>query len=243
MAFRLVHIMLVSFLFMPLLSFGQTAPDFSAFKDVKEKKKHFFEFFYPLIEQANHAILADRQFLQTIKKSSANAKQTERLDGLCERYKVTCGQPSTLTNLLARVDVVPASLTLAQAANESAWGTSRFATQANNFFGVWCFKPGCGLVPKHRSKGSQHQVRVYPTPLESVQGYMYNLNVSRAYKKLRSIRAALRANGNAISGVALAAGLNKYSERGNAYVKEIRHMIRYNKLNTYDKKLYSALGF
>lgn len=243
MALRFAHIMLISCVFMPWLSFGQTAPDFSAFKDVKEKKRHFFEFFYPLIEQSNRAILADRQFLQAFKQDSASTKQKERLDGLCKRYKVTCGQPSTLTNLLARVDVVPASLTLAQAANESAWGTSRFATQANNFFGVWCFKPGCGLVPKHRSKGSKHQVRVYPTPLESVQGYMYNLNVSRAYKTLRSIRAKLRANGNAISGVALAAGLHKYSERGNAYVKEIRHMIHYNKLNTYDRKLYSALGF
>jgi Bax protein len=138
-------------------------------------------------------------------------------------------------DLLRRVDAIPASLALAQSANESAWGTSRFAKDGSNFFGQWCYDAGCGLVPSKRNAGASHEVAVFDSPEESVASYLLNLNTNRAYTELRSIRASLRARNKEISGEALAAGLRKYSERGDAYVKELRSMIRYDDLGQYDR--------
>ncbi|MDX8381543.1 MAG: glucosaminidase domain-containing protein, partial [Ghiorsea sp.] len=130
--------------------------------------------------------------------------------------------------LLKRVDTVPLELVLSQAANESAWGTSRFARKANNLFGQWCFTKGCGLVPSRRNAGSTHEVAAFKSPQLSVRSYLRNLNTGRVYKDLRTIRAQKRAQGKTATAFELAEGLNKYSERGQAYVKEIRSMIKYN---------------
>jgi Bax protein len=129
---------------------------------------------------------------------------------------------------MKRVDTVPLELVLSQAANESAWGTSRFARKANNLFGQWCFSKGCGLVPARRNAGSTHEVAAFKSPQLSVRSYLRNLNTGRVYKDLRNIRAAKRAEGKQATAYEIAAGLSKYSERGQAYVKEIRAMIKYN---------------
>jgi Bax protein len=137
--------------------------------------------------------------------------------------------------LLRRADIVPASLAIAQAANESAWGTSRFAKLGNNFFGQWCFSKGCGIVPKSRDTNKNHEVADFRSPADSVESYMLNLNTHDAYKPLRKIRQSLREEDKAVTGVALSYGLGKYSERGDEYGKEIREMISFNKLAVLDK--------
>ena len=126
--------------------------------------------------------------------------------------------------------MIPNSLALVQAANESAWGTSRFARDANNYFGQWCFTRGCGLIPANRIEGAHHEVQRFSSPKESVASYLNNLNTHNAYAQLRSIRSNAVKNGEPITGYLLAAGLGKYSERGEAYIEEIRTMIRVNHL-------------
>ncbi|GKT11467.1 MAG: Bax protein [Thiomicrorhabdus sp.] len=211
-------------------------PDFSKFKDVKQKKTAFFNYLQPYIEKANGEILQERKFIQTVNFSHLSTSQTVKIESLMAKYRVTDKVISaqTKTALLTKVDVIPASLALAQAANESAWGTSRFARKAFNFYGQWCFSKGCGLVPLQRTKGMTHEVRKFSSPYESVKGYMLNLNRHKAFKLVRTERLKQRKQKLAPTGLKLAKGLVHYSERKHEYVKEISSMIRYNKLARFD---------
>jgi Bax protein len=125
-------------------------------------------------------------------------------------------------------------MALAQAANESAWGTSRFAKQGNNLFGQWCFTAGCGLIPQHRSEGKSHEVAKFSSPQASVTSYIHNLNSHSAYQEFRQIRASQRQQFNRLSGQQCVEGLLKYSSRGEEYIQELQAMIRVNKLHRYD---------
>lgn len=213
-------------------------PNFAAITDVREKKSQFFNYLQPMDDKENARILEVRTKVVALKTKSKLSKDDKAfLAQLAKKYKlkgVTEWQPKTFDKLLTRLDVVPVSLTLAQAANESAWGTSRFAREANNLFGQWCFTPGCGVVPKSRDVGKSHEVAKFKNVQASVNAYIYNLNSSNAYAELRAIRKDLRASGKPISGQQLAKGLEKYSERGHEYVEEIQSMIRVNKLSTFD---------
>jgi len=128
------------------------------------------------------------------------------------------------------------SLALAQAANESAWGTSRFAREGNNYFGQWCFEPGCGLVPENRASGKTHEVARFSSPAESVKAYIENLNSNSAYEALRSQRAKQGESSSPIGGMALSNGLLNYSERGQDYVHDIQGLIQNNQLEKYDRQ-------
>ena len=215
-------------------------PNFAVIADVKQKKQEFFGYLQPMVEKENARILTVRSKVTDLKeKSSLSSSDQSFLNDLAKKYKLANDESGEWTEarfdqLLVRLDVVPASLTLAQAANESAWGTSRFAREANNLFGQWCFTKGCGVVPKSRDAGKSHEVAKFKSVQASVNAYIYNLNSSNAYKELRNIRRILRYNGQPISGQQLAKGLEKYSERGHEYVEEIQSMIRVNKLSTFD---------
>jgi Bax protein len=227
---------------------AKTVPDFASIKDVKQKKHAFFEYIYPLIEVANNEVLVKRKVLEQIKDDfNAGDELTPRerkfLIEVADEYSLDIDEPATRVNvetLLRAVDYVPPSLALAQAANGSAWGTSRFAKQANNFFGQWCFTKGCGIVPARRDAGSTHEVRKFSTTQGSVRSYVRNVNTGRAYSSLRTVRADARRSDSMLTGHDLAAGLVRYSAQGDAYVKEIRSMIKTNKLNNYDEKFWNA---
>ncbi|MCK4608563.1 MAG: glucosaminidase domain-containing protein, partial [Gammaproteobacteria bacterium] len=166
------------------------------------KQKQFVEFMLPKIDTANHEILMLRKqlvYLHFIWQEGAdlNKKQTAWLHKLAHDYRVTdidLAHRQTWNTLLNRVDGLPDSLILAQAINESGWGSSRFAKKGNNYFGVWCTSPGCGIVPRRRAKGATHEVRTYATALDSVEGYMQNINVYPSYRKLRNLREQIRFN-------------------------------------------------
>ncbi len=212
-------------------------PDFSSYTDVKQKKLDFFLFLLPKVQAANGAILKERQWLTTLNNQQPpfNASQTNTLQSLIAKYKIKSNElDAAISQLLIRVDIIPASLVLAQAANESAWATSRFAVQGNNLFGQWCYVKDCGLVPKKRGKGQHHEVAQFKTVQQSVESYMRNLNSQYSYEDLRQLRHTLRNNNEVVSGHTLAQGLIKYSTRREAYVKEIQLMIRQNGLSQYD---------
>mgnify|MGYP001026940114 CR=1 FL=1 len=213
-----------------------TLPDFTQFTDVKQKKTAFFDYMLPLIQQSNAEILIERTAIQAMDINQLSAQQKTKLMNLLKEYRIksTKIDAQTKQTLLEKVDIIPASLALAQAANESAWGTSRFARQAFNFYGQWCFSKGCGLVPNQRTSGKTHEVKAFKTPYLSVKGYMHNLNSHHAFQKLREYRALARKNQELLTGQALVRGLMHYSERKEAYIKEVSAMIAYNKLDLYD---------
>ncbi|MEX2474363.1 glucosaminidase domain-containing protein [Marinobacter sp.] len=212
-------------------------PDFSQHRDSTERKAAFFSFLYPRIMLANSRILIERDYLASLAQKT-ELSQTEQswLSDQAQRLRVDeeAGSPELFDRLRKRLDVISPSLILAQAANESAWGTSRFATRGNNLFGQWCFSKGCGLVPLSRVDGASHEVAKFASPYRSVRAYIQNLNRHPTYQVLRDVRLDARNSGELASGTALAAGLIGYSERGEDYVKEIRSMIRYNNLSYFD---------
>ncbi len=200
---------------------------------VKQKKQVFFRLMAPLVLISNENILAERAIVKSASLSSP------ALLIIAKKYRVIKGSTSSLTDeqrqqLLQQVDIMPASLALAQAAEESGWATSRFTEEGNAFFGQWDFS-GKGMTPKQQRKElGNYGLARFDSPLGSVEGYMLNINITGAYKKLRVLRAKLRKENKAITGLELAGTLDKYSERGQAYIDGLRSMIRYNKLEDVD---------
>jgi len=222
-----------------------TSPDFASILDGTEKKETFFNYLVPFVVEKNRRILEDRQELTRIIDNSTPPNKEEKrwlgaLRGIFKLKKVGVYTPDTLEQLYLHLDVIPESLVLAQAANESAWGTSRFAVKGNNYFGQWCFRKGCGLVPEFREDEAAHEVRRFKDARESVFAYIDNLNSNRAYRSLRNTRAELRKKKEDITGLKLVGGVSSYSQRGKEYVKEIATLIRYNKLWRFNTD-YSSL--
>jgi len=213
-------------------------PDFGSIRDVSTKKKRFFGFLRPKVEEENARIRKKRERLLKLYEKHRRGEELSRddlefLGGLVSEYDV--GEAPDVESrqmwetLLRRVDTVPAELALAQAAIESGWGTSRFARQGNNFFGMWCFRGGCGLVPSERDSGANHEVARYGSVAESVRAYLHNLNTGPAYEKLRQLRYERRQSGEALDACSLVEGLRNYSERRDEYVKEVKNMIKFNR--------------
>lgn len=136
--------------------------------------------------------------------------------------------------LLRRVDVIPRSLVVAQAAYESDWGRSRFAKQGLNYFGQRCTVVGCGIIPKDRKSYERYEVKKFPDVYSSIKSYIYNLNTHSAYAHLRKVREQQRAAHHKLQGAVLAQGLSRYSERGGHYIVAIRKIIKYYGLWKYD---------
>ncbi len=214
-------------------------PDFEMIPAGRERKAAFFGYFLPLVNDQNQSIEKTRQKLNDWNSNRDNISSQAAIEigEIATRYRIADFDVSSddgWGELLNRVDVIPPSLALSQAANESAWGTSRFARKANNYFGQWCFKKGCGLVPQKRDANKTHEVAAFNSPRDSVEKYIRNLNCNSAYKDLRDIRTRLRDSNKPITGHKLAAGLERYSERGSEYIDELRAMIEFNKLTDYD---------
>lgn len=218
---------------------GQVAalPDFASIKDVKQRKRRFFEFMQPLIEAENTKVREQR--LQILRLHNAfkdgrdlSAHDREWLQELCKEYQVPSADlrpEETFARLLMHVDVVPLELALVQAANESAWGRSRFARRWNNIFGERCLEEGCGIVPDRRPPGATYKVAIFDSPTHSVRSYIDNLNSHPAYHRFRVLRYEKRLAGERPDGYTLILGLRKYSDTGMDYVRGLRTMMRQNK--------------
>lgn len=230
---RFSFILLIALPFHHAVS-AEPLPDFAAFDDTRAKKQAFFEYMLPKINKANAEILKERAFVQ---KNTPRIPLTTQWVKLIEKYRIDTTGKTTQDikqSLLKRVDIIPPSLALVQAANESSWGTSRFAKKANNLYGQWCFSEGCGLVPNQRQSGMTHEVKTFKTPSASIKSYMKNLNTHPAFKALRDIRYGLRKQNKVIEGQKLSAGLMDYSERKKDYVRELNRMISFNRLEPLD---------
>ncbi len=210
-------------------------PDFAAIYDIPTKKRRFFAFIRPAIETKNKQLAEDRTKLEYWQgQISLGLGLTEdeqaSLQTLIKSYRINkaASTMQQINDLLMRVDIIPTSLALVQAANESAWGTSRFARIGLNFFGIWCYKTGCGMVPSGRNTGAKHEVAAFQSVEAAISGYFNNINKHNAYHIFRTIRAELRAQDQPLDAEILATGLLPYSERGAHYVLDITDMLRHN---------------
>lgn len=211
-------------------------PDFASIRDVKEKKRQFFAFIRPAVIAENNRLLAlrtevERLISQLTLEQPLSDEEHQFVLGLVKSYKVSkrFSLLRQLYELQMKIDIIPSALILVQAANESAWGTSRFARIGLNFFGVWCYKKGCGMVPNGRNVGAKHEVTAYKSVEQGVARYLHNINTNNAYVVFRTIRSQLREQGQPLAPEILATGLLPYSERGTDYVLELTEMIRHNK--------------
>ncbi|MDP0562103.1 MAG: glucosaminidase domain-containing protein [Candidatus Endonucleobacter sp. (ex Gigantidas childressi)] len=213
-------------------------PDFKSMVDVRRKKKAFFDYMLPVILRENNKLQSLRDKVLAMKnKSPLSASDQKWIKSQGEAYGVKMGDnidAAFFEQLLIRVDIIPVSLALVQSANESAWGTSRYAVDGYNFFGQWCFSKGCGLVPRQRPSGATYEVRRFSDVSGSVRSYMHNLNTNNGYKRLRELRFNRRKSDAPITGPILAEGLHAYSVRGQDYVNELIDMIVDNNLARYD---------
>ncbi len=210
-------------------------PDFANISDIKTRKKVFFDFLKPAIDKENQRLKALRQQLSHLLdlieyEELFTAEQSQLINAQADKYSVkqSLSSKAKLVLLLTKVDQIPRELVLVQAANESAWGSSRFARIGLNFFGIWCFKVDCGLVPKGRDSGLKHEVAAFDSIEQMIGHYFHNLNTNTAYGLMRSIRSQLREHNLPLKPDVLATGLLPYSERGMDYIVEINTMLRHN---------------
>ena len=214
---------------------------------IDRRKRLFFRSVLPLILTINEEISADRQSLLAIASTLTTEGKEERLDAddviwindLAARYGIDpveedVGMVELIGVLNTRVAPIPTALALAQAVEESAWGTSRFAREGNALFGQWVWNEEAGIVPTEQREGQAYAVRAFENPLESVRAYAKNLNTHWAYATFRERRAAMLTAGENLDGWALAETLTRYSERGEAYVESLRAIMRVNRLRPLD---------
>lgn len=219
----------------PRIAVEPLPADYAAIEDVQTRKSVFFRVLLPLVLAENARVLRQREQLEAIARQESPAEDSQEgrfLRQLMDEYRVPGdpADPESRAELLRRVDMIPVALVLAQAANESGWGTSRFARLGNNLFGVWTFRPGAGIVPAARAEGETHELRVFDSLRASVRDHLHNLNIGHAYGELRELRAQFRAQGGTLDSLVLAGGLARYSSRGADYIGELQAIIRANHL-------------
>ncbi len=224
----------------PRLFLASLPKDLAMVPENKKRKALFFGSVLPLVLQVNEEILADRKRLWKLRfrvrlGNKPDAADRLWLDVMTERYRVKRRDTvADIDALISRVDIIPPSLALAQAAEESGWGTSRYVREGNAIFGQWTFSQSGGLIPKNRDADKKHRVRAFASLTDSVRAYALNLNTHRAYRGFRKTRAVIRRQGAPLDGRVLAGRLTAYSERGPVYVESLRGLIDTNNLQRLD---------
>ena len=201
-------------------------------ENTKKRKEFFIQIILPLIIQENNNIRVDRKTLFKIINKNNNTKVEKQW--LEKKYKQYGVASRDLSTLKIRVDEIPVSLAIAQAAKETGWGTSRFAQEGNALFGQWTWS-GDGLKPKEAKEGEGHKVMKFNVLQASVRAYQRNLNTHSSYKDFRRARAEFRDLDKPLDSIELSKHLNKYAETGNQYVKVLQKIIEQNKLKDFDE--------
>ena len=200
-------------------------------ENVKKRKELFIQIVLPLIIQENNNIRLDRRTLFSIINKSNNTDIEKQW--INKKYKQYGVKSKDLSTLKIRMDEIPVSLAIAQAAKETGWGTSRFAQEGNALFGQWTWS-GDGLRPKNAEEGKNHKVMKFNILQASVRAYQRNLNTHSSYKDFRKARAKMRDSNKLLDSMELSKYLNKYAETGNQYVQVLQKIITQNKLKDFD---------
>ncbi len=211
--------------------FTQFPRDLDALQSTKLKKETFIKIVLPLIVAENERILADREKILTVsKKKFTTDLEKQWIRQKLLEYKVKKGN---LKELITRMDIIPTSIALAQAAKESGWGTSRFALEGNAIFGQWTWS-GQGIAPLDRESNKNHKILKFPILRASVKAYQNNLNTHKSYSKFRQKRSTLRDKNKKIKGLDLTETLNNYAQTGSEYTKILNQIIKQNRLMDFE---------
>jgi len=206
--------------------------DLRTLGDTKKKRELFIKIILPLILAENEKILDDRKKLfKLISKNFNTAGERVWLKRRFKEYKI---EDQDLAKLKMRMDIIPVSIALAQAANESGWGTSRFALEGNALFGQWTWSKK-GISPKNKDPDRTHKVLQFQILRASVRAYKNNLNTHNAYKEFREVRAQIRQENRKPMGLELTSYLKKYAQIGEKYVEILEIIIKNNSLEDFDK--------
>lgn len=201
----------------------ENKPEFKLIKKADDKKQAFIDYFYPIIVNNNIDLLKKRD---RVKKSRSGK---DVLD-LCDKYNEDCKSPKYKNRLLSKLDIILPSIAIAQGALESGWGSSTYAVKGNNYFGIYCYSPKCGILNKKGAKPKK-----YSTPIESISDYFFTINNHQAYKKLRNIRASSKKADDWYL------GLKKYSIKS-SYPKMLNRIVNDNDLKEIDLKMFDYLS-
>ena len=200
-------------------------------ENTKKRKDFFIQIILPLVIKENNSIKLDRKKLFSVLNKSKNTRAEKNwLNSKFKQYGVVNKDLSTLK---IRMDEVPVSMAIAQAAKETGWGTSRFAQQGNALFGQWTWS-GDGIKPAGADNSSTHKVMKFKVLQASVKAYQRNLNTHTTYKDFRSARAEMRDDGKKLDSIILTEHLDKYAETGKEYVKILQQIIKQNNLEDFD---------
>mgnify|MGYP001180200468 FL=1 len=213
--------------------------DLKKIKSTQTKKDTFIKIVMPLILDENDKILDDRKKLFKILAKQSNS-MGERV-WLKRRFKDYQIEKEDIAELKLRMDIVPTSIAIAQAAKESGWGTSRFALEGNAMYGQWTWGQD-GIEPSQKDTSKDHKILKFPMLQSSVKAYMKNLNTHRGYKEFRNKRSVLRNENKNISGLALVDYLYNYAQTGSEYVKILKKIIRQNDLTDFDNSVLMNSG-
>ena len=202
--------------------------------NIGDRKKLFIKVILPLVIYENNKILEDRNYLNQIsREKSLSEQETTWLD---KKFKVKAGD---IEELKKRMDVIPPSLAIAQAAYETGWGTSRFAMEGNSLYGARTWKKGKGIVPNDRGEEQKFEVLSFKIIRASISSYKKNLNTHQSYSEFRKAREIQRKEKNRVFGLELSQYLNKYSEIGDVYVQRLKKIIEQNSLTDFDESVLS----
>ena len=210
---------------------GMLPEELKQIESSKSRKDLFIKIVLPLVLSENNRIKRDRTTLFKILNKNNNTKSEK--DWLRKKFKQYGVVSKDLSTLKIRMDIIPVSLAIAQAAKETGWGTSRFAIEGNALFGQWTYS-GKGIKPAGSDKNDKHKVATFSVLKASVRAYQRNLNTHSSYREFRKARAIQRDNDENLNSLELANFLNEYAETGEEYTKIIKKIIEQNNLKDFD---------
>ena len=215
--------------------FTQLPRGINELDSISQRKQVFIQVVLPLVLSENQKILLIRKKIKFLANTnSISQKEKKWLEAKFKQYRV---KNYDINELLEKVDIIPPSIAIAQAAYESGWGTSRFALEGNSLFGQRTWRSGSGFVPKERSSEATFEVTKFQIIRASVKAYKKNLNTHKSYKKFRELRAEMRNSKKEINGIKLSNHLTTYSEIGEKYVLYLKQIIDHNSLMDFDKSI------
>ena len=217
--------------------FTRLPRDLDKIKTIKAKKETFLQIVLPLVVAENEKIETDRNYLLKVIRDNDSSEKLQWLKRKFKEYKVKDGD---INELIEKVDIVPISIALAQAAKESGWGTSRFALEGNAIFGQWTWD-GVGIEPLDKSDDQGHKILKFPILRASVKAYITNLNTHPSYKNFREKRLMLRQSNKALSGIDLIHELENYAETGKEYTRILEQIIEQNDLQEFESVVIDDL--
>jgi len=207
--------------------FTRLPKDLNTIKSVKDKKETFLQILLPLVVAENKKIKEDREYLLKILKDNESVEGKKWLNKKYKAYKVS---DKNISELLKKIDIIPTSIALAQAAKESGWGTSRFALEGNAIYGQWTWN-GDGIEPLEKTKNQNHKILKFPLLRASVKAYINNLNTHAGYKNFRTKRSELRKQNKKLEGLELIHELENYAQTGKEYTRILEQIIKQNDLD------------